>query len=51
VAADRGDADARAGTSPAVAGNALFFRATYGNSSFFRSRTRVASIGDHIFYR
>ena len=43
--------DARAGISPPVVGNALFFRAAYANSAFFRSRTRVAAIGDHVFYR
>lgn len=41
--------DARAGVSPPVVGNAVFFHATYAPA--FRGRTRVARLGDHIFYR
>ena len=43
--------DARAGTSAPVVSNALFFRATYANPGSFRSHTRVATVGDHVFYR
>ena len=43
--------DARDGVSEPVVGNALFFRAAYADSAFFRSRTRVATLGDHVFYR
>ena len=43
--------DARDGVSAPVVGNALFFRAAYASSAFFRSRTRVATLGDHVFYR
>jgi spore germination cell wall hydrolase CwlJ-like protein len=43
--------DARDGVSAPVVGNALFFRAAYASSAFFNSRTRVATLGDHVFYR
>ena len=44
--------EARSGKAEAVVPGALFFRAGYAApSSFFRSRTRVASVGDHVFYR
>lgn len=43
--------DARDGVSAPVVGNALFFRATWGSSAFFRTRTRVATLGGHVFYR
>jgi N-acetylmuramoyl-L-alanine amidase len=43
--------DARDGRSAPVVGGALFFRTAQGNATFFRTRTRVASLGDHIFYR
>ncbi|MDO6415509.1 cell wall hydrolase [Sphingomonas sp. BIUV-7] len=37
--------------SPVVPG-ATFFRAAYSpQTSFFRSRQRVAAVGDHVFYR
>ncbi len=43
--------DARNGVSAPVVGEALFFHAAYARPGFFRSRPRVAQIGDHIFYR
>ncbi len=43
--------DARNGVSAPVVGEALFFHAAYSQPGFFRSRPRVAQIGDHIFYR
>ncbi len=44
--------EARAGASEKVVPGALFFQAAYAStSSFFRSRQRVATLGDHIFYR
>lgn len=39
----------RAGETGSVTNGALFFRAHYGAP--FRGRTRVATIGDHAFYR
>lgn len=38
------------GTSPIV-GNALYFHATHVRPAYVRSRTRVAQVGNHIFYR
>lgn len=43
--------DARAGTSAPVVGRALYFHAARIRPGFARSRTRVAAIGDHVFYR
>lgn len=44
--------DARAGKADDVSRGALFYRAGYvAPTSFFRTRTRVATLGDHIFYR
>jgi N-acetylmuramoyl-L-alanine amidase len=34
-----------------VVGNALYFHATRVRPAFVRSRTRVATIGNHVFYR
>lgn len=43
---------ARHGDAEAVAPGALFFHAAYASAdSFFRTRQRVATLGDHIFYR
>ncbi len=43
---------ARDGTADAVAPGALFYHAAYAAAgSFFRSRQRVVTLGDHIFYR
>ncbi|HEX8527307.1 cell wall hydrolase [Allosphingosinicella sp.] len=41
--------DARNRISPPVVGNATFFHAAYAPA--FRGRTRVARLGDHVFYR
>ena len=35
----------------AVVGEALYFHATRVRPAFVRSRTRVATIGNHVFYR
>ncbi|MDP8995099.1 MAG: cell wall hydrolase, partial [Pseudomonadota bacterium] len=43
--------DARDGVSAPVVGRALYFHATHVRPGFARSRTRVAQLGDHIFYR
>jgi N-acetylmuramoyl-L-alanine amidase len=44
--------EARDGASADVAPGAMFFRAAYAPpSGFFRNRTRVATLGDHVFYR
>ena len=44
--------DALSGTAETVAPGAIFFRAAYAPAnSFFRSRQRITSIGDHVFYR
>ena len=44
--------EAREGTSEKVVPGALFFQAAYASTgSFFRSRQRVATLGDHVFYR
>ncbi|MBC7986266.1 MAG: cell wall hydrolase [Sphingomonadaceae bacterium] len=43
--------DARHATSAPVVADALFFHAAYAQPSFFRSRQRVARLGDHVFYR
>lgn len=44
--------DALRGSGADAAPGALFFRAAYvAPTSFFRTRQRVAAIGDHIFYR
>ena len=43
---------ARNGNGEEVAPGALFFHAAYASAdSFFRTRRRVATLGDHIFYR
>jgi N-acetylmuramoyl-L-alanine amidase len=40
------------GEEAAVVPGAMFFRAAYSPAtSFFRSRQRVAAVGDHVFYR
>ena len=40
------------GQASDVAPGAMFFRASYAPAnSFFRTRQRVAAVGDHIFYR
>ena len=40
------------GTEQQVVPGALFFRAAYSSStSFFRTRQRIAAVGDHVFYR
>jgi spore germination cell wall hydrolase CwlJ-like protein len=41
--------DAREGVSAPVVGGAFFFHAAYAPA--FRGRTRVARLGDHVFYR
>jgi len=41
--------DAREGVSAPVVGGAFFFHAAYAPP--FRGRTRVARLGDHVFYR
>lgn len=44
--------DALAGKARAVVPGALFFRAAYAApTNFFKSRTRIAALGDHVFYR
>ncbi|TVV73279.1 cell wall hydrolase [Sphingomonas solaris] len=44
--------EATAGRSADVVEGAMFFRAAYSApDSFFRTRTRVATLGDHVFYR
>jgi N-acetylmuramoyl-L-alanine amidase len=44
--------EARRGASVDVAPGAMFFRAAYAApTGFFRSRVRVATLGDHVFYR
>lgn len=44
--------EASAGQSADVAPGAMFFRAAYAApTGFFRTRTRVATLGDHVFYR
>jgi spore germination cell wall hydrolase CwlJ-like protein len=44
--------EARDGTGADVVPGALFFRAAYSSTTnFFRSRQRVAALGDHVFYR
>lgn len=43
--------DARAAASPPVVADALFFHAAQANPPFFRSRQRVAQLGNHVFYR
>ena len=44
--------EARDGVTADVAPGAMFFRAAYAApSGFFRSRTRVVTLGDHVFYR
>lgn len=44
--------EAREGASADVAPGAMFFRAAYAApTGFFRTRTRVATLGDHVFYR
>ncbi len=44
--------DAMENVSPAVTPGALFYHAAYqAPPRFFRSRQRVAVLGDHIFYR
>lgn len=49
VAASR---DAVQNVSPAVVPGALFYHAAYqAPPRFFRSRQRVAVLGDHVFYR
>ena len=57
--ADRADRDAAFATAKAVltgavadpTHGALFFHATRANPGWFKSRTRVAKIGKHVFYR
>jgi N-acetylmuramoyl-L-alanine amidase len=44
--------EARNGSGSEVAPGALFFHAAYASAnSFFRTRQRVATLGDHVFYR
>jgi N-acetylmuramoyl-L-alanine amidase len=44
--------DVLSGDSESVAPGAMFFRANYAPANgFFRGRTRVASVGAHVFYR
>ncbi|MFD1951437.1 cell wall hydrolase [Sphingomonas arantia] len=44
--------EAMSGKAQDVVPGALFFRAAYAApTNFFKSRTRVASLGDHVFYR
>jgi len=44
--------DTLSGEEAAVVPGAMFFRAAYSPAtSFFRSRQRVAAVGDHVFYR
>jgi len=44
--------EAIAGSTPEVAPGALFYHAAYQAAPrFFRSRPRVMTLGDHIFYR
>lgn len=44
--------EARDGRAADVAPGALFFHAAYtATPRFFRSRTRVMTLGDHVFYR
>lgn len=44
--------EAREGRTADVAPGAMFFRAAYAApTSFFRTRTRVVTLGDHVFYR
>lgn len=43
--------DVLAGESESNVGAALYFHATRVQPAYVRSRTRVASIGNHIFYR
>ena len=44
--------DTLSGDEAAVVPGAMFFRAAYSpQNSFFRTRQRVAAVGDHVFYR
>lgn len=44
--------EAMVGAAETPAPGAMFFRAAYQPAnSFFRSRQRVATVGDHVFYR
>ena len=44
--------DTLSGNEEQVVPGALFFRAAYGTKTgFFRTRQRIASVGDHVFYR
>lgn len=44
--------DTLSGNEEQVVPGALFFRAAYGTkTSFFRTRQRIAAVGDHVFYR
>ena len=44
--------EARARRTADVAPGAMFFRAAYAaQTGFFRTRTRVVTLGDHVFYR
>jgi N-acetylmuramoyl-L-alanine amidase len=44
--------DTLSGHEDQVVPGAIFFRAAYSpQTSFFRSRQRVAAVGDHVFYR
>lgn len=43
---------ARDGAAPAVMPGAMFYHAAYqAPTGWFRTRTKLASLGDHIFYR
>jgi spore germination cell wall hydrolase CwlJ-like protein len=51
---DRAESLARAvmtGDEDSPVGNALYFHATRVSPAYVRSRTRVATIGNHVFYR
>lgn len=44
--------EALSGKARAVVPGALFFRAAYAApTGFFKTRTRIAALGDHVFYR
>ncbi len=44
--------EAIAGAAQAVVPGAMFYHAAYqAPNAFFRTRTRISTIGDHIFYR
>jgi spore germination cell wall hydrolase CwlJ-like protein len=44
--------EALSGKAERIVPGALFFRAAYAApTNFFKGRTRIASLGDHVFYR